>query len=47
VFPRGKTTDAQLRDLPSAGAQQFETAASKIDPRAAILIVRRRESAQH
>ena len=47
VFPRGKTTDAQLRDHPGASAQQFVTAASKIDPRAAILVVRRPESAQH
>jgi len=47
VFPRGKTTDAQLRDHPGASAQQFVTAASKIDPCAAILVVRRPESAQH
>jgi 16S rRNA (guanine527-N7)-methyltransferase len=46
VFPRGKTTDAQLRDFPASADFQFETVASKIDARAAILIVRRGESAQ-
>jgi 16S rRNA (guanine527-N7)-methyltransferase len=47
VFPRGRTTDAQLRDHPNPDALHFETVASKIDPRTGILIVRRRESAQH
>jgi 16S rRNA (guanine527-N7)-methyltransferase len=46
IFPRGKTIDAQLRDNPASAGFEFETAPSRIDPRAAILIVRRRESAQ-
>jgi 16S rRNA (guanine527-N7)-methyltransferase len=46
IFPRGKSTDAQLRDNPASAGFQFETAPSRIDARAAILIVRRGESAQ-
>lgn len=47
VFPRGKTTEAQLRDIPDSTDFRFETVASKIDARTAILIVRGSESAQH
>jgi 16S rRNA (guanine527-N7)-methyltransferase len=46
VFPRGKSTEAQLDDYSDATDFRFETIASKIDPRAAILIVRGGESAQ-
>jgi 16S rRNA (guanine527-N7)-methyltransferase len=46
VFPRGRTTDAQIRDHPRPDALRFETVSSKIDPQTGILIVRRRESAQ-
>jgi 16S rRNA (guanine527-N7)-methyltransferase len=46
VFPRGKSTEAQLSDYSDATDFRFETIASKIDPRAAILIVRGGESAQ-
>ena len=46
VFPRGKTSEAQLADYSDATDFRFETIASKIDPRAAILIVRGSESAQ-
>jgi 16S rRNA (guanine527-N7)-methyltransferase len=46
IFPRGKTAGAQLRDNPAAEGFHFESAPSRIDPRAAILIVRRGESAQ-
>jgi hypothetical protein len=46
VFPRGKTAEAQLRGQPDSAGLQFATVASKIDARAAILIVRRSESAQ-
>jgi 16S rRNA (guanine527-N7)-methyltransferase len=45
VFPRGKTTQAQLGDISSAGGLRFESVASKIDANAAILIVRAGESA--
>ncbi|WP_158815944.1 16S rRNA (guanine(527)-N(7))-methyltransferase RsmG [Methylocapsa sp. S129] len=47
VFPRGKTTEAQLRDAPNSTGFRFETVSSRIDARAAILIVRGAESAQH
>jgi 16S rRNA (guanine527-N7)-methyltransferase len=47
IFPRGRTADAQLRDNPHSADFLFESVASRIDPRAAIVIVRRRESAQH
>jgi len=47
IFPRGKTANAQLRDNPAAAGFHLESAPSRIDPHAAILIVRRRESAQH
>ena len=47
VFPRGRTGEAQLHALPGSPDLQFETVASRIDARAAILIVRRGESAQH
>jgi 16S rRNA (guanine527-N7)-methyltransferase len=47
VFPRGRTTDAQLRAFPDSPDLRFESVESRIDPRAAILIVRRSESAQH
>jgi len=47
VFPRGKTTEAQLRDAPHWTDFRFETVSSRIDARAAILIVRAAESAQH
>lgn len=46
VFPRGKTTEAQLRAYLDSNDFRFETAPSKIDARAAILIVRGAESAQ-
>ncbi len=46
IFPRGKTTDAQLRDFPALPGYQFASTPSKLDARAAILIVRRSESAQ-
>jgi 16S rRNA (guanine527-N7)-methyltransferase len=46
IFPRGRTTEAQLRAYPDLAALRFETVDSKIDPRAAILIVRHAESAQ-
>jgi 16S rRNA (guanine527-N7)-methyltransferase len=46
VFPRGKSTEAQLSDYSDATDFRFETIASKIDPRAAILIVRGGKSAQ-
>jgi len=47
VFPRGRTGEAQLDALPPRRDLRFKTVASRIDPRAAILIVRRGESAQH
>ena len=47
VFPRGRTGDAQLRALSGSSTLRFETVASRIDADAAILIVRRGESAQH
>jgi 16S rRNA (guanine527-N7)-methyltransferase len=47
IFPRGRTSEAQLRAYPDAPALRFETVESKIDPRAAILVVRHAESAQH
>jgi 16S rRNA (guanine527-N7)-methyltransferase len=47
VFPRGRTGEAQLHALPGPLDLRFETVASRIDVRAAILIVRRSESAQH
>jgi 16S rRNA (guanine527-N7)-methyltransferase len=46
IFPRGRTTEAQLRAYPDLAALRCETVDSKIDPRAAILIVRHAESAQ-
>jgi 16S rRNA (guanine527-N7)-methyltransferase len=46
IFPRGKTTDAQLSAQHDSTDFQFETTPSRIDPRAAILIVRGGESAQ-
>ena len=46
VFPRGKSTEAQLDGYSNAADFRFETIASKIDARAAILIVRGGESAQ-
>jgi 16S rRNA (guanine527-N7)-methyltransferase len=46
IFPRGRTTEAQLRAYPDSAMLRFETVDSKIDPRAAILIVRHAESAQ-
>jgi 16S rRNA (guanine527-N7)-methyltransferase len=46
VFPRGKTTEAQLLDIPDSMDFRFETIASRIDARAAILVVRGGESAQ-
>jgi 16S rRNA (guanine527-N7)-methyltransferase len=46
IFPRGRTTEAQLRAYPDSSAFRFETVESKIDSRAAILIVRHGESAQ-
>lgn len=47
IFPRGRTTQAQLRAHPDSPELRFETVDSKIDPEAAILVVRRAESAQH
>ena len=47
VFPRGRTGEAQLHALSGTPDLRFETVASRIDARAAILIVRRGESAQH
>jgi 16S rRNA (guanine527-N7)-methyltransferase len=47
IFPRGRTSEAQIRANPDTPEMRFETVASKIDARAAILIVRRTESAQH
>ena len=47
VFPRGRTADAQLHAFPGSPDLQFTTVASRIDARAAILIVRHGESAQH
>jgi 16S rRNA (guanine527-N7)-methyltransferase len=47
IFPRGRTGDAQLRAFSGSSNMRFETVASRIDDRAAILIVRRGESAQH
>ena len=47
VFPRGRTAEAQLRAFPVSPGLRFATVDSRIDPRAAILIVRRNESAQH
>jgi 16S rRNA (guanine527-N7)-methyltransferase len=47
VFPRGKTTAAQLREYPGSTDFRFDTVPSKIDARASILIVRASESAQH
>jgi 16S rRNA (guanine527-N7)-methyltransferase len=47
VFPRGKTTDAQLLAIPHLADFQITSVASKIDDRSAILIVRAHESAQH
>jgi 16S rRNA (guanine527-N7)-methyltransferase len=46
IFPRGRSAEEQLRAYPDAAGLRFETVASKIDPRAAILIVRHAESAQ-
>ena len=46
IFPRGRTTEAQLRAYPDSAMLRFETVDSKIDSRAAILIVRQAESAQ-
>lgn len=46
VFPRGRTLTAQLDAVAASPDLHLETVASRIDPRAAILIVRRRESAQ-
>jgi 16S rRNA (guanine527-N7)-methyltransferase len=47
VFPRGRTTGAQLRAFPDSPGLRFETVESRIDARSSILIVRRDESAQH
>jgi 16S rRNA (guanine527-N7)-methyltransferase len=47
VFPRGRTTDAQLRAIPDLTDLQITTVASKIDAGSTILIVRAAESAQH
>ena len=46
IFPRGRTTESQLLAYPDSAALRFETVNSKIDARAAILIVRHAESAQ-
>jgi 16S rRNA (guanine527-N7)-methyltransferase len=45
VFPRGKTTQAQLRAIPSSQGHRFTAVASRIDANASILIVRTGESA--
>jgi 16S rRNA (guanine527-N7)-methyltransferase len=45
IFPRGRTSEAQLRDYPKTPDLHFRTVPSQIDPRAAILIVQRAESA--
>jgi 16S rRNA (guanine527-N7)-methyltransferase len=47
LFPRGRTSEAQLRALPDSPTLRIDTVASKIDASAAILIVRHAESAQH
>ncbi len=47
VFPRGRTTAAQLAALPASPELKLAAVESRIDPRASILIVRRGESAQH
>ena len=47
VFPRGRTAGAQLDAFAASPDLRFAKVASRIDPRAAILIVRRAESAQH
>jgi 16S rRNA (guanine527-N7)-methyltransferase len=46
VFPRGKTTEAQVRAHPDSSDFRPETIPGRIDARAAILIVRGSESAQ-
>jgi 16S rRNA (guanine527-N7)-methyltransferase len=46
IFPRGRTTESQLLAYPDSAALRFEMVDSKIDARAAILIVRHAESAQ-
>jgi 16S rRNA (guanine527-N7)-methyltransferase len=45
IFPRGRTSQAQLRDSPPSPGLRFQSVPSRIDPKAAILIVRRAESA--
>ena len=47
IFPRGRTVEAQLRATPDSPELRFESVESKIDAQAAILVVRRAESAQH
>jgi 16S rRNA (guanine527-N7)-methyltransferase len=40
VFPRGRTLDAQIAEMSAISAFHIETKPSKLDPSAAILIVR-------
>jgi 16S rRNA (guanine527-N7)-methyltransferase len=47
IFPRGRTVEAQAAAFAPPAGLRFETVNSRIDPNAAILIVRHGESAQH
>jgi 16S rRNA (guanine527-N7)-methyltransferase len=47
IFPRGRTAGAQAAAFARPTDLRFETVNSRIDPSAAILIVRHAESAQH
>jgi 16S rRNA (guanine527-N7)-methyltransferase len=47
IFPRGRTAEAQAVEFAHPETLQFKTINSRIDPKAAILIVRHGESAQH
>ena len=42
IFPRGRSIDAQIAELPEHAAFHIDAQASKLDPDAAILIVRHR-----
>ena len=42
IFPRGRSVEAQIAEMPDASAYNIETRASRIDPDAAILILRHR-----
>ena len=43
IFPRGRSVEAQIAELPEQLAFHIEARASKLDPEAAILVVRRRD----